>query len=165
LNALHKKKGGFYAIIDSAGVLYKNAFSDQPMQNMNEMISVNLMGCVYIAKYGLPLIQKGGHLINLISSSSTRGRASYAIYSASKAAVLNLTQGLAEEFPDIHINAISPQRTATPLRLKAFGQEDQSTLLKPEEVADAILSILNQKVTGQIFDVRLERQSKRRRKS
>lgn len=165
LNALYKEKGSFYSIINSAGVLYRNAFPNQSTQNMNEIISVNLMGSIYLAKYGLPLIQKGGHLINLISSSSTRGRASYAVYSASKAAVLNLTQGLAEEFPDIHINAISPQRTATPLRFKAFGQEDQSSLLKPEEVADAILSILNLKATGQVFDVRLERQNKRRRQS
>ena len=161
-NALYAAQGSFYAIINSAGILYRSAIREQSPQNISEMISVNLLGAIYVAKYGLPLIQKGGHLINLISSSATRGRASFAVYSASKAAILNLTQGLAEEFPDIHINAISPQRTATPLRLQAFGNEDPAALLRPEQVADAILSLLGFESTGQVFDVRLERQPKKK---
>ena len=49
-------------------------------------------------------------------------------YSASKAAIVNLAQGLAEEWADegIRVNAVSPERTDTPMRRKAFPGESRA---------------------------------------
>lgn len=67
------------------------------------------------------------------------GRALYSTYSSTKAGVVNLTQALAEELAseNIRINVINPERTATPMRLKAFGNEPPESLLQPEKVAEA----------------------------
>ena len=90
------------------------------------------------------------------SSSFTRGRAEYVAYSASKAAVVNLAQGLAEEWHDegIRVNAVSPERTDTPMRRRAFPDESHALLLTPEEVARATVRLIRSDLTGQVLDVR-----------
>jgi 2-C-methyl-D-erythritol 4-phosphate cytidylyltransferase len=77
-------------------------------------------------------------------------------YSASKAAVVNLAQGLAEEWAadGIRVNAVSPERTDTPMRRAAFPDESPIGLLQSEDVALATLSLLQSDLTGQVVDVR-----------
>jgi 2-C-methyl-D-erythritol 4-phosphate cytidylyltransferase len=78
------------------------------------------------------------------------------LYSSSKAAVVNLTQALADEWRDlgVRVNCINPERTATPMRTKAFGAEPPSDLLEATEVAQTSVDVLVSDVTGQVIDVR-----------
>ena len=90
------------------------------------MIGVNYIAPVQIARLGIGYLeQTKGQLLLFTSSSYTRGRAGYSLYSSSKAAVVNLTQALADEWRDlgVRVNCINPERTATPMRTKAFGVE------------------------------------------
>ena len=95
-------------------------------------------------------------LINFTSSSYTRGRANYSIYSSTKAAVVNLTQALADEWMpfDIKVNVINPERTATPMRTANFGNEDPATLLSSKEVAEFTLSAMSFDHTGQVYSIK-----------
>ena len=104
------------------------------------------------------LKEVSGSLINFTSSSYTRGRPNYSLYSSSKAAVANLTQALSEEWinDQVRVNCINPERTATPMRSKAFGIEPVGTLLKAETVALATLAVLASGSTGNIVDVVLQ---------
>ena len=81
----------------------------------------------------------------------------YSIYSSTKAAVVNFVQAISDEWADdgIRVNVINPQRTMTPMRLKAFGKEPVGTLLSPEIVAKKSISTILQDYTGQVVDVRL----------
>jgi NAD(P)-dependent dehydrogenase (short-subunit alcohol dehydrogenase family) len=99
-----------------------------------------------------------GQLLFFTSSSHTRGRAGYAVYSATKAGVVNLTQALSDEWAEagIRVNCMSPQRTDTPMRRNASGEEPSETLLDPARVADATIDVLRSSMTGQIIDVRLD---------
>ena len=92
------------------------------------------------------------------SSSYTRGRALYSTYSSTKAGIVNLAQALSEELSsdNIRINVINPERTATPMRSRAFGKEPEDSLLQPEVVAEASLKTLLSDLTGQVIDVRRE---------
>ena len=83
-------------------------------------------------------------------------RARYVAYSASKAAVVNLAQGLAEEWASdgIRVNAVSPERTDTPMRRAAFPTESPRGMLSMQEVAAATLRLVQSDLTGQILDVR-----------
>lgn len=56
----------------------------------------------------------------------------------------------------IKVNAICPDRTATPMRMKNFGKEDEDTLLTPEEVAMKTLSVIGSDVTGQVFEIKMD---------
>jgi 2-C-methyl-D-erythritol 4-phosphate cytidylyltransferase len=95
-------------------------------------------------------------LLLYTSSSYTRGRANYALYSSCKAAVVNLMQALADEWSDlgVRVNCINPERTATPMRTRAFGDEPPETLLSSTVVARSSLDVLISDLTGHVFDVR-----------
>ncbi|MFI5425653.1 SDR family oxidoreductase [Aeromicrobium sp. UC242_57] len=91
------------------------------------------------------------------SSSYTRGRGGYSLYSSAKAAVVNLTQALADEWAgEVRVNCVNPERTGTPMRTKAFGEEPEGTLLSSMEVARQSLDVLLANQTGHIIDIRRE---------
>lgn len=102
------------------------------------------------------LAETDGQLLLYTSSSYTRGRADYSLYSSTKAAMVNLTQALADEWASdgIRVNCVNPERTATPMRTKAFGQEPAGSLLSSEAVARTSLDVLLSTLTGHVIDVR-----------
>ena len=65
-------------------------------------------------------------------------------------------QGLAQEYLPfgVRINAINPERTATPMRTENFGNEPVRALLDPDIVAAATLNTLLSDATGEVIDVR-----------
>jgi 2-C-methyl-D-erythritol 4-phosphate cytidylyltransferase len=120
-------------------------------------LAVNLTASVYLARAAhAHLMASRGSLTLFTSSSFTKGRAEYAVYSATKAAIVNLTQALADEWigASIRVNAVAPERANTPMRQTAFPNEDHAALLTPEEVAAATLRLVASGLTGQVLDVR-----------
>lgn len=145
-------------VVNTAGQLSISPIQDMLIEDIQNAVSVNYMGPIYIAKHAIQYLEKTkGQLLLFTSSSYTRGRENYSVYSSSKAAVVNLSQALAEEWysKEVRVNCINPERTATPMRTKAFGAEDPSKLLKPEKVADASVDALLSDLTGQVFEVRI----------
>ncbi len=67
-----------------------------------------------------------------------------------------MAQGLAEEWADdgIRVNAVNPERTATPMRRRAFPDESMEGLLEMEDVARVTLRLVRSDLTGQVVDVR-----------
>ena len=149
--------GGLDHVIVTAGILSVGRVSAEALESMHETIDVNLTGTLNVAVAAYPhLCATRGSLTVFASSSFTRGRAEYVAYSASKAAVVNMAQGLAEEWHDegIRVNAVSPERTDTPMRRRAFPDESHALLLTPEEVARATVRLIRSDLTGQVLDVR-----------
>ena len=149
--------GGIDHVVCTAGVLRLGRAADAPPAALAEVIDVNVVGSLLVARAAHPyLAMSHGSLTLFASSSFTQGRPNYVAYSASKAAVVNLAQGLAEEWADdgIRVNAISPERTDTPMRRAAFPDESKTGLLTADEVARATLRLLRSQLTGQILDVR-----------
>ena len=144
-------------IVNTAGLLRMGKLSEREIDDIEREINVNYLGSINVAKAAIPYLQETEGCILLFTSSSyTRGRAMYSTYSSTKAGVVNLTQALAEELYNdgIRINVINPERTATPMRTKAFGEEPADSLLNPEKVADVSLKALLSNLTGQVIDVR-----------
>jgi 2-C-methyl-D-erythritol 4-phosphate cytidylyltransferase len=122
-----------------------------------QQVGVNLLGPINVARAAEPYLRESnGHLVLFTSSSYTRGRAHYALYSATKAAVVNLAQALADEWSDdtVRVNVVNPERTRTPMRMQAFGDEPEHTLLRSDAVASTVLDLLSSDLTGQVIDVR-----------
>lgn len=145
-------------IINTAGILYKEPLETMNYQNILDSINTNSLGMVNIALASLPYLKKSkGHILFFTSSSYTRGRAFYSIYSSSKAATVNFVQAISQEWEtfDIKVNCMNPERTQTPMRIKNFGNEPEDTLLKPETVALRCIQTLLSNYTGQVIDVRL----------
>jgi 2-C-methyl-D-erythritol 4-phosphate cytidylyltransferase len=149
--------GGLDHVVCSAGVLRVGSLAAADPVELAEVIEVNLTGALLVARAAYPHLRVSrGSLTLFASSSFTRGRPDYVAYSASKAAVVNATQGLAEEWgPDgIRVNAMSPERTDTALRRAAFPDEDRAGMLSAREVASATLQVLASDLTGQVVDIR-----------
>jgi ribitol-5-phosphate 2-dehydrogenase (NADP+) / D-ribitol-5-phosphate cytidylyltransferase len=148
-----EKHGPLDGLINSIGLLKTKQLDQLSFEEIDLLVATNLTGVIYSCKCAH--LKKGAHIINIASSSYVRGRKNYAIYSSTKAAVVNFTQALAEERHDLFINALVPQRTNTAMRLENFPDENPSTLLDPKEVASEILSLLKQRsITGTIIEVK-----------
>jgi 2-C-methyl-D-erythritol 4-phosphate cytidylyltransferase len=144
-------------VVNSAGILEMGGLDTFSHDAVKKSIQVNLLGPIMIAQESLPYLRETqGQLLYFTSSSYTRGRANYGVYSATKAATVNLTQSLSEEWADlgVRVNCINPERTKTGMRTRAFGAEPEGTLLAAETVALASIDTLLSDVTGQIVDVR-----------
>ena len=124
------------------------------------MINVNYLGMVNVALESFPYLKSSkGTLLFYTSSSYTRGRAFYSLYSSTKAAVVNFVQAISQEWESngVRVNCINPERTKTPMRVRNFGIEDDATLLKAETVAIESLKTLLSDFTGQVIDVKLNK--------
>jgi ribitol-5-phosphate 2-dehydrogenase (NADP+) / D-ribitol-5-phosphate cytidylyltransferase len=157
IDAAAERLGGIDHVVSTAGVLTIGALTDTAPDQVAEVIDVNLTGNLNVARAAYRHLRAShGSLTVFASSSFTRGRPGYVAYSASKAAVVNLAQGLAEEWATdgIRVNAVSPERTDTPMRRRAFPNEAHDALLSAAEVANATLSLLQCDLTGQVLDVR-----------
>jgi 2-C-methyl-D-erythritol 4-phosphate cytidylyltransferase len=133
-----KTFGGLDVIVNAAGLLRKGFIATQSTQDIAAQININLLGALWISKWShSPLKASKGTFLQFASSSYTRGRSEYVAYSASKAAIVNMTQGLSEEWAadGIRVNCIVPGRTDTEMRRSNFENEDQKSLCNPYEVA------------------------------
>ncbi|MEC5200574.1 2-C-methyl-D-erythritol 4-phosphate cytidylyltransferase [Arthrobacter sp. PL16] len=145
-------------VVLTAGVLTIGNLVGLSDEQLQHDVGVNLMAAFVVAQEAHSYLSAShGSLLLFSSSSYTRGRAKYTVYSATKAALVNLTQALADEWgcDSIRVNCISPSRTATPMREKAFGHEDEQTLVQAADVARVSAQVLASDITGQVFDVRL----------
>ncbi len=146
-------------VVNTAGILRIGKLADQDFSQVQETVSINYMGAVNVARASHKYLAAGkGHLLLFTSSSHTRGRAEYSIYSSTKAAVVNLGQALADEWSqdDICVNVVNPERTSTPMRTKAFGDEDPATLLTSDAVASSCIDVMTTRTTGHVIDVRVQ---------
>ena len=149
--------GPLDGLVNCIGHLLVKELYDCSQEEIDKLIDTNLKGVIYCC--GLASIKPSGHIVNISSSSYSRGRKGSAVYSATKAALVNFSQGFAEERPDLHVNVLAPQRTDTKMRQTYFPKEDPSTRLSPQEVASEIISLLkSQGITGALIDVRAKPQ-------
>ena len=158
LNDVYKRYNRIDSVIDCAAVLYKQSLDSSDDAKIIETINTNYLGAINIAKASYMYLKESkGSLLFFSSSSYTKGREMYSVYSSSKAAIVNFTQALSEEWTNdnIKVNCIVPSRTATPMRYNAFGQEDPSTLLDPKYVAEITANTITKDFTGQIIDIKL----------
>lgn len=153
----YARTGRIDYVILTAGVLHKGALADSDPESIREAIEVNYVAPVTVARAAIAYLREtGGQLLLFTSSSYTRGRQDYSVYSSTKAAVVNLTQALADEWSSlgVRVNCINPERTATPMRTNAFGVEPEGTLLSSQAVALTSIDVLLSTLTGEVVDVR-----------
>ena len=157
LKEVFDKEGQIDYVINTAGVLNKEPLCAMDYGIIQAAVQTNYMGTVNVAIEAYNYLKETqGQLIFFTSSSYTRGRAFYSIYSSTKAAIVNFVQAVAQEWESvgIRVNCINPERTKTPMRIKNFGIEPDDTLLRSEVVADATVRCLLADYTGQVIDVK-----------
>ena len=150
---IQQRFGPLDGLINCVGLLKIKSVKDLTEDEMRDIIDSNLMSTIYSCSHA-PL-KSNSSIVNVASSSYSRGRAGYALYSAAKAAVVNFSQGLAEELSDMRINTLVPTRVNTPMRTQNFPDANKEELLDPADVAKSVIQLLkNQELTGAVVGVK-----------
>ncbi|HDC7791990.1 TPA: SDR family oxidoreductase [Staphylococcus aureus] len=138
--------GGLDIVINSAGQMLSSKITDYQVDEWDSMIDVNIKGTLYTVQAALStmLEQSSGHLINIASISGFEVTKSSTIYSATKAAVHTITQGLEKELAKtgVKVTSISPGMVDTAITA-AYNPSDRKKL-DPQDIAEAVLYALTQ---------------------
>jgi NAD(P)-dependent dehydrogenase (short-subunit alcohol dehydrogenase family) len=134
---VEKKHGALDVLINNAGVGLGGDFLSTPLQDWQWVLSINVMGVVHGCKAFLPaMIQRGyGHVVNTASMAGYYAAPDMTAYSASKHAVMGLTESLRAEMAPhgIGVSAICPGVINT--NIVSAGRMNGSTGLAQEKIA------------------------------
>lgn len=140
------KFGRVDILVNSAGLMLSSEITDGDVEAWENMIDVNVKGTLYGINAVLPIFlnQSTGHIINIASISGFEVTKQSTLYSASKAAVHTITQGLEKELAKtgVRVTSISPGMVDTPLS----GNTDWGSRKKldPQDIAEAVVYALQQ---------------------
>jgi NAD(P)-dependent dehydrogenase (short-subunit alcohol dehydrogenase family) len=115
-------------LVNNAGVMTVGAFSESDEADWHHDISVNIMGPLRVTRAIAPIMmrQGSGKIINISSQLAYGGWDRGAVYSATKAFVLNWTKSLAKELgpSGINVNAIGPGSIVTDMNAAVYPDQD-----------------------------------------
>ncbi|MDA9041601.1 SDR family oxidoreductase [Flavobacteriaceae bacterium] len=128
-------------LINNAGHLSNKLFGETSYESFKQTFDVNVFGLAEITRSLIPFINKSGHVINISSIGGVNGSKKFpglSVYSSSKAAVIALTEVLAEEYPQgPSFNVLALGAVQTKMLKEAFPDYDAQ--IKPKEMAKYIL--------------------------
>jgi D-sorbitol dehydrogenase (acceptor) len=115
-----EKLGGVDILVNNAGVFNMGPLAEITEADFDRQFGINTRGLLFMTKAVAAQMEKqgrGGKIVNLSSQAGRRGEAFVAVYCASKAAVISLTQSMGLELikKGIHVNAIAPGVVDTPM--------------------------------------------------
>lgn len=128
-------------LVNNAGVAVRKPLVETSAEEFDTVMGVNVKGLFLCTKYVLPhMLEKGsGKIINVSSGAGKSGIGQLSVYSASKFAVIGLTESVAQEVAGkIGVYAVCPGSVDTGMYRSLYGDTPS---LKPEDVASRIVEI------------------------
>jgi NAD(P)-dependent dehydrogenase (short-subunit alcohol dehydrogenase family) len=122
--AVHAEAGAVDLLINNAGVGLGAGFLDTELEDWDWILGINVLGVVHGCRFFVPrMVERGagGHVVNLSSMAGFFATPSLVAYSATKFAVLGLSEALREELRPygIGVTAICPGMINTPITRNA----------------------------------------------
>lgn len=158
---ISQSHGKIDLVVSCAGMAAKEQMLiDMSDEVIAQLIATNLAGTIYVNKYALSLLAKGGSIVNISSFLGECGCSCEAVYAATKAGVINLTKSLSKEYApfSVRVNCISPGYIDTKMNAE-FSEEEKAAIIaetplarlgKPEDIASAVLFLAqNTFITGE----------------
>jgi NAD(P)-dependent dehydrogenase (short-subunit alcohol dehydrogenase family) len=145
------------------------AVADADLAVWMQTLQVNVCGAMLVTKHALPhmIAQGAGSIINTSSAAALGGDLGHPAYSASKAAIISLTQSVATQYgkSGVRCNAVLPGLILTPAAEAAFAGARGDMMLRhhltprlgrPQDIADAVIYLASDEssfVTGHVLRV------------
>ncbi|MDT0689225.1 SDR family oxidoreductase [Salegentibacter sp. F188] len=128
-------------LINNAGMLINKPFQELSLENFNSVYQTNVMGVVGLIQEVLPFMKNDAHVLNISTMGGVQGSVKFpglSAYSSSKAAVITLTELLAEEYKETgpSFNVLALGAVQTEMLEEAFPGYEAP--LSAEEMADYI---------------------------
>ncbi|MBP2308526.1 SDR family oxidoreductase [Azospirillum melinis] len=160
--------GRIDGLVNNAGMSRRVAFAEAQVEDWDRVMAVNARSAFLFTRLALPGLRAArGAVVNVASVAGKIGEEGLAIYCASKAAVIGMTQALALEFGDeVRFNAVCPGQIDTRMMQGIKTQAIKRRRLEqripagrfgaPEEVADAVAWLLSERssyVNGTVLTI------------
>jgi meso-butanediol dehydrogenase/(S,S)-butanediol dehydrogenase/diacetyl reductase len=127
---------GLDVLVNNAGVQIEKTIVETTNQDWDELMGVNAKAVFMLCRSLIPVMPKGGSIINIGSISASTADPGLALYNASKAFVQGLTRSIAVDHgPNIRCNAISPGWIMTGMADAAFAVADSPSAAKQDALA------------------------------
>ena len=166
IEAIKKKFGYLDILVNNAGAISDRSLKNMTREQWDSVVSTNLDGVFNVTKNALPLIRKGGRIINISSIVGINGNHGQTNYSASKAGIIGFTKSLAKELgkDGITANAVAPGVIDTDMT-KNIPFIRKKIILSmiplgrtgtPEDVANLVMFLASEKsgyITGQVIRI------------
>ena len=143
--AIKKRFGRLDILINNAGISHAMAEVERlPLATWHEVMETDLTGMFVVTQAALPLLHRGGTIINNLSMAATHVFAGQSAYCAAKHGALGLTRTLREELRPrgIRVIALMPGATDTEIWNQFWPDAPRERMLRPETVARAVLDAL-----------------------
>ncbi len=116
---------------------------ETPVETWDFLLNLNGRSVFIVCQKVIPLMlnRGSGKIVNVAARPGIEGQAGMAVYSASKSAVIRLTESMAAELKDhgVNVNCVIPGTIDTPQNRGTMPNADYSTWVAPESLADVIL--------------------------
>jgi NAD(P)-dependent dehydrogenase (short-subunit alcohol dehydrogenase family) len=145
LAALKDRFGHLDILVNNAGVAHANvAVAQLPVESWKEVIATNLTGMFLVTRAALPLMTRGGAIVNNLSISAERVFPGSSAYTASKHGALGFTNALREELRErgIRVIALLAGATDTAIWNTFWPDAPRKKMMSPDTVAAAVVHAL-----------------------
>jgi NAD(P)-dependent dehydrogenase (short-subunit alcohol dehydrogenase family) len=165
-----KEFGRIDIFVNTAGVVQSNNFTDVTEEIWDKVININQKGTAFADQaVGAQMIRQipdavktagtadksYGKIVNFTSISGRRGREYQLAYSASKAAVISVTQSAANAFAryNINVNAIAPSVVETPMWAQNNKDKEKAFGIDAKKASDDFIARIPLKRAGTVDDM------------
>jgi NAD(P)-dependent dehydrogenase (short-subunit alcohol dehydrogenase family) len=160
---LGKRFGRLDILVNNAGLGMSGAVADFPVAGLDTLMAVNVRGVFLCCQKAMQIMvpARQGYIVNISSVVGFKGYANQAAYAASKHAVMGLTKALAVEAQahGIRVSAVLPGAVDTGLMDALRPDLDKALLMKPEDVADAVLFLLSLSDSAAVDEIYIRRRT------
>lgn len=141
------KLGPVEVLVNNAGIGVIKPFAELALADWDEVMATNLRSLYLVTSAVLPgmRVRKRGDVVNISSLAGKRGFPGGTAYAASKHAVMGFSESLMLEVrkDGVRVVAICPGSVDTKIiHAQTLFERDPDKILKPEDVAEAVLAVL-----------------------
>lgn len=156
--AIRREFRGIDILVNNAGIAHANMPVEKlPYPVWRDVLATNLDGTFLVSQAALPMMKRGGTIVNNLSIAANRVFAGCAGYNASKHAALGLTNTLREELrpKGIRVIGLLPGATDTDIWKTLWPQAPRRKMMSPETVAHAVVQamLLPQNATVETIEI------------
>ncbi|WP_050184350.1 SDR family oxidoreductase [Domibacillus robiginosus] len=140
MQVIKEEVGQIDLLINNAGVGIFDLAENLNEESIHQMIDINLKGTIFCTQEVLNDMKKRnqGYIVNIVSLSGKRGKATESVYSASKFGTRGFTESLAIELEDTGIRIFGAYMGNMKTELWE-GARTEETYMEPDDVADIIM--------------------------
>ncbi|HUM18147.1 MAG TPA: SDR family NAD(P)-dependent oxidoreductase [Candidatus Nitrosotalea sp.] len=140
------------ALVNVVGGFAGGDLVSTPLGEWERMMKLNLTSVVITCRAVLPgmIAARSGRIVNIASRAVVPPQGGFIAYTVSKAAVITLTQALAQEVKphQVTVNAVLPSTMDTPANRRAMPDADRSGWVRTQDVASVVAFLLSDRAAA-----------------